>query len=139
MYKVIFKIRGGQGTSFKELRQAGFIPIYFRKNKGEEYYVTLFKGKDLGEVKEAILDLSYYLSKNGKYGDYNFATIYQISDSYLGKMAGGALGALAGYYLGGIAGLLLGTIGGIFLGELVDIEMGEKLIGVLGWPISISK
>lgn len=139
MYKVIFRIKGNQGNSFKELRQVGFIPIYFRKNGKDEYYVTLFRGKDLGEVKEAILDLSYYLSKNGKYGDFNFATIYEVGNSNLGKIAGGTLGALIGYYAGGIAGLILGTLGGIFLGELADIEMGEKLVGVLGWPMSISR
>ncbi|MEM0015639.1 MAG: hypothetical protein QXY68_02510 [Saccharolobus sp.] len=139
MYKVIFKIKGSQGNSFRELRQAGFIPIYFRRNQQEEYYVTLFRSNDLNEVKEAILDLSYYLSKNGKYGDYNFATVYEITNSNIGKVSGGALGALAGYYLGGLAGLVLGAIGGIFLGELVDIQMGEKLVGVLGWPMSISR
>ncbi|MEM0131541.1 MAG: hypothetical protein QXN74_05600 [Saccharolobus sp.] len=136
MYKVIFKIKGSQGNSFRELRQAGFIPIYFRRNQQEEYYVTLFRSNDLNEVKEAILDLSYYLSKNGKYGDYNFATVYEITNSNIGKVSGGAL---AGYYLRGLAGLVLGAIGGIFLGELVDIQMGEKLVGVLGWPMLISR
>ncbi|ACP38218.1 hypothetical protein [Saccharolobus islandicus] len=139
MYKVIFRIKGGYGTSFRELRQANFTPIYFRKDKGEEYYITLFRGKDLSEVKEAILDLSYYLSKYGKYGDHNFATIYEVKNQNFGKVAGGALGALAGYYLGGLAGLFVGALGGIFLGELLDIEMGEKLVGVLGWPMSISR
>ncbi|TRM75631.1 hypothetical protein DJ530_11870 [Sulfolobus sp. E1] len=138
MYKVIFKIRGGEGTSLRELRQAGFIPLYFRRNGIEEYYVALFKGKDIGELKEALFDLSYYLSKNRKYGMCDFATIYEVTNSSnLGKVIGGVTGSVLGYYLGGLGGLILGMLGGIFLGELADIQLGEKFVGVVGWPTLI--
>jgi len=139
MYKVIFNVISTYtySSSLNELRKAGFIPIYFRRDKGKEQYVTLYISDDINEVKEAISDFAYFISKQGKYGSYDFAKIYKINDKYVGKAAGSGLGALLGYQLGGIAGLLLGAIGGLLLGELIDMQLGETLVGVMGWPIQL--
>ena len=139
MYKVIFNVISNYtySSSLRELRKAGFIPIYFRRDNGKEQYVALYSSDDINEVKEAISDFAYYISKQGKYGGYDFAKIYKINDKYIGKVAGSGLGALLGYQLGGIAGLLLGAIGGLLLGELLDIQLGETLVGVMGWPIQL--
>ncbi|BAB67136.1 hypothetical protein [Sulfurisphaera tokodaii] len=140
MYKVIFKVssNGSFTNSLKELRKAGFIPIYFRRDNGVEEYTTLYNSNDINEVKEAIIDFAYLISKQGKNGGYDFAKIYKVEDKYIGKLAGGGLGALLGYQFGGIAGLILGTLGGIFLGELFDISYGQTLVGLINWPIQLT-
>lgn len=139
MYKVIFNIfTNNYQSSLKELKKAGFIPIYFKRDNGKEYYVALYTGNDINEVKEAIADFAYLISRQGKFGNYEFAKIYKVDDKYLGKVTGSSLGALLGYQLGGIPGLLLGVVGGILLGELIDIQLGETLIGVLAWPIQLT-
>lgn len=140
MYKVVFNVisNGRLNYSINTLRKTGFIPIYFRRDNGKEEYVALYTSNDINEVKEAIVDFAYLLSKEGKSGSYDFAKIYKIDDKYLGKIAGGGLGALLGYQLAGIAGLILGVLGGLFLGELIDIELGQILVGVMGWPIQLA-
>lgn len=135
MYKVIFKVTSNPSTdSIKTLIKLGFIPIFKKTQGNYEYYITLIKGNNLAEVKEAISEAAYYFEKQGKLGGNDFATIYEVDDKYYGKALGGVLGASLGYSLGGLAGLLLGAIGGIIVGELVDITMGEKFIGVMEWP-----
>ena len=140
MYKVIFKVysNGKFTNSLRTFSKVGFIPVYFRRNNGIEEYVTLYNTNDVNEVKEAIVDVAYLLSKEGKGGGFDFAKIYRVDDHYLGKIAGGSLGALLGYQLAGIAGLLLGVLGGLFLGELVDIELGQVPVGILAWPVQLS-
>ncbi|BCU69167.1 hypothetical protein [Stygiolobus caldivivus] len=137
MYKVIFKVNsnGKFTNSLKTISKAGFIPVYFKRDKGIEEYTALYRSSDINEVKEAILDVAYMLSREGKVGGYDFAKIYKIEEQYLGKAAGGSLGALLGYQFAGIAGLVLGVLGGIFLGELLDIELGQTPMGILAWPI----
>jgi len=137
MYKVIFKVNsnGKFTNSLKTLSKSGFIPIYFKRDRGIEEYTAVYRSNDINEVKEAIMDFAYLLSKEGKSGSYDFAKIYKIEDQYLGKVTGGSLGALLGYQLAGVAGLILGTLGGIFLGELLDIELGQTPVGLLAWPI----
>ena len=139
MHKVVFNVIGNNTylSSLKELKRAGFVPIYFKRDNGKEQYTALYNSNDINEVKEAITDFAYLISKQGKYGSYDFAKIYRIDDKYLGKAAGSGLGALLGYQFGGIPGLLLGVIGGILLGELVDIQLGETLVGVMNWPIQL--
>ena len=139
MYKVIFNVISNStySASIKELRKVGFIPIYFKRDNGKEQYVALYTTSDINEVKEAISDFAYLISKQGKYGSYDFAKIYRIDDKYLGKVAGSGLGALLGYQFAGILGLVLGAIGGMLLGELLDIQLGETLVGVMSWPIQL--
>jgi hypothetical protein len=140
MFKVIFKLynNGKVTNSIRNFTKAGFIPIYFRRDGKMEEYVTLYNSNDINEVKEAIVDVAYLFSREGKYGGYDFAKIYKIDDKYWGKIAGSSLGAFLGYQLAGIAGMLLGLIGGILLGELVDIELGETLVGLMAWPIQLT-
>ena len=140
MHKVVFNVISNNTylSSLKELRKAGFIPIYFRRDNGKEQYIALYNSNDINEVKEAIYDFAYLISKQGKYGSYDFAKIYKIDDKYFGKVAGSGLGALLGYQFGGIPGLLLGVIGGMLLGELIDIQLGETIVGVMGWPIQLA-
>ncbi|BFH72443.1 hypothetical protein SJAV_03870 [Sulfurisphaera javensis] len=139
MYKVVFKVFSNNSyiNSLRELRKAGFIPIYFRRNNGIEEYTTLYNSNDINEIKEAIVDFAYLISKQGKSGGYDFAKIYKVEDKYIGKIAGGSLGALLGFQFAGIAGLILGTLGGIFLGELFDIEYGQTLVGLVNWPTQL--
>ncbi|AHC50630.1 hypothetical protein SUSAZ_00530 [Sulfolobus acidocaldarius SUSAZ] len=139
MYKVIFKLMSNRKSpnSIRTFTKTGFIITYYRKNGNIEEYTTLYRTNDINELKEAITDLAYLLSKQGKYGTYDFARIYMIKDEYVGKIAGGGLGAALGYTLGGLGGLVLGTLGGILLGELVDVELGETFIGVIAWPIEL--
>ncbi len=139
MYKIVVKVTGASPrSSLLTFKKAGFIPIYYRKEGNREVYTALYKSNDLNELKEAVVDLAYLLSKEGKTGGHDFVTVYQVQDKYLGKGIGSLLGAGIGWQLGGIGGMVLGLLGGLILGELVDIEMGEKLIGVWGWPISIA-
>nr|WP_216604273.1 hypothetical protein [Acidianus sp. RZ1] len=122
-------------NSLASLKRADFIPLIRRSNGQIEYYIALYRGSNLPELKEAITDLAFLLSKEGKKGDKDFATIYAVEDKYIGKGLGGFLGAGIGYQIGGFAGLLLGFVGGILAGELADIIAGEKLVGVVEWPI----
>lgn len=141
MHKIVFKVFSNNNTysnCLKELRKVGFVPLYFRRNNGIEEYVTIYNSNDINEIKEAIADFAYLISKQGKSGGYDFAKIYKIEDKYIGKIAGGSLGALLGFQFAGIPGLILGTLGGIFLGELFDIEYGQNLVGLVNWPIQLT-
>lgn len=135
MYKVIFKVnKGFANNSSQSLRKIGFIPIY-RKIQGDyDMYMTLFKGNNLAEVKEAISEAAFYFAKEGKFGRQDFATIYEVDDKYLGKGIGSLLGAGLGYKIAGLPGLILGLLGGVIIGELADITLGEKFVGVMEWP-----
>ncbi|MCI2414325.1 MAG: hypothetical protein MPF33_03600 [Candidatus Aramenus sp.] len=138
MYKLVVKVNSGSPrSSLLTFKKAGFIPLYYRKDGNREVYTALYKSNDLNELKEALVDLAYLLSREGKTGGHDFAVVYQVQDKYLGKGIGGVLGAGIGWQLGGIGGMILGLLGGLILGELIDIEMGERLVGVWGWPISI--
>lgn len=139
MYKVIFKVT----TPFRDVRglravrRAGFVPYMSKRDRDVEVYVTLFRGDDMEELREALTEAAYFLNKEGRSGDSNFATVFKIKEGYLGKGVGGVLGATLGFKVGGLPGLFLGALTGLLLGEFLDLEMNENYVGVFPWPMSI--
>ncbi|BBG24087.1 hypothetical protein [Sulfuracidifex tepidarius] len=138
MYKVSFKVQGSPGNLLKELKNSGFIPVYFRNNNGIENYVALIRSDDLNEVREAILDFALLAKRRGKFGGRDFATIFKVDDKLMGKAFGTTIGGLLGLKFAGIPGLLLGALGGLLAGEIMDVQLGEKVVGVEQWPVSLT-
>ncbi len=138
MYKVSFKLRESTGNLLGDLKNVGFIPIYFRKNNGVENYICLIRSNDLNEVREAILDFAVLAKRRGRVGGYDFATIFKTDDKLVGKAFGTTIGGLLGLKLAGVPGLILGALGGLVAGELVDVQMGEHIVGVEKWPVSLT-
>ncbi len=139
MYKVSFKLQGPPGNLFRELRNSGFIPVYFRNDRGLENYVALIKSDDINEVREAILDFAFLAKRRGKIGVRDFATIFKLDDKLMGKAFGTTIGGLLGLKFAGLPGLVLGALGGLLAGEIMDVQLGEKVVGVEQWPVSLTR
>ncbi|AWR99706.1 hypothetical protein [Metallosphaera hakonensis] len=141
MFKVIFRViserRDLEGLA--SIKRAGFIPYMSKRNNNEEIYATVYRSNDPEEVREAITEAAFFLQKVGRKGSNNFATLFKVNDSYLGKGIGGVLGASLGLKVLGVPGLILGAIGGLLLGEVLDIELNETYAGVYSWPMSIEQ
>ncbi|MUN28214.1 hypothetical protein [Sulfuracidifex metallicus] len=138
MYKVSFKVSESAGNLLQELKSSGFVPLYYRKDKGVENYVALIRSNDLNEVKDAILDFAILAKRRGRGGGRDFATIYKVNDQIMGKAFGSTLGGLLGLKLAGIPGLVLGALGGLLAGEILDVNLGDSIVGVEQWPISLT-
>lgn len=141
MFKVIFRVTSERRDTagLAGIKRAGFIPCMSKRNGNEEIYATVYRTNDMEELREAITEAAFFLEKAGRKGGQNFATVFKVNDSYLGKGIGGVLGASLGLKLGGIPGLFIGALGGLLLGEVFDIELNETYAGVYTWPMSIGQ
>ena len=139
MYKIVFKVTSPfrDARGLRAVKRAGFVPYMSKRNGDVEIYATLFKSNDMEELREALTEVAYFLGKEGRSGGQDFATVFKVNDSYLGKGVGGVLGATIGFKIGGLPGLFLGALGGLLFGEFLDIEMNESYVGVYPCPISI--
>ena len=139
MYKVKIKVKSNnpRDNSLGDISKVGLIPVFFTRIGEFEVYEAFAPMKTLADVKEALVDLAYLLSRKGKTSDDKYAIIYEVKNAEPGIIAGALLGALGGYLVGHTIGAALGGVLGAAVGGIVTGILNEKPLEVVSWPIGV--